>query len=346
MPGTGRFSSRRRPINHFAGTKEGISGTFSILSRGTCFVAFVHEALETVNARGNGAVPFPWKGTFALRIGNRINLDGNRAYQTYDLDTLVVSGIIIHTFIHSFIHPFIHPVSCHFMMDMGSKDTHLNPPPSYAESIADQTFVVRSPPPPIQKPRYHHVDALLTTHIRPHLPRSTFDGISSRTLVLVPSNVSGLRPMPAVAAEPDSYLTPFDHSAHSNGFINESIIGFPSTENLMLVRLHGDENTLEFWQQDQVIEDLETQLKAELRDAGRQVLEDYYQERMDRSNRKNRAVNDRADWRAATERALQDGEVRVSIRIKEVSLRMENVMGLYETRGGKAIVVRVEFGRW
>lgn len=233
------------------------------------------------------------------------------------------------------------------MKIMDSKDTpHLDPPPSYSESIADQTFVANSPPPTIQKPRFHLVDSLLAIHIRPHLPRSAFDEFSSRTLVLVPSNVSGLYPIPAVAAEPNSYLNPFDNPANSNGFINESIIGFPSSENLMLIRLHGNENTLEFWQQHNVIEDLEIQLKAELGRTGHQVVECYHQERINRTNRKNQAIiSDSVDWRAATERALRDGEVRVNIRIKEVSLRVENVMGLYETRGGKAIVVRVEFGR-
>ena len=93
-----------------------------------------------------------------------------------------------------------------------------------------------------------------------------------------------------------------------------------------------------------MIEDLETQLKAEMRGVGHQVVDSHLHERMHRSNRPNRAMSDSVEWRAATERPLQDGEVRVTIRIKEVSLRVENVMGLYETRGGKAIVVRVEFG--
>jgi hypothetical protein len=38
------------------------------------------------------------------------------------------------------------------------------------------------------------------------------------------------------------------------------------------------------------------------------------------------------------ERAVARGEVR------DVSLRTENVMGLYETRGGKALVIKVAIG--
>lgn len=228
--------------------------------------------------------------------------------------------------------------------NMDSKDTQLNPPPSYSESIASQPFVLHSLPPTIPKARFNLISSLLTTHIRPHLPRSALDGIPSRTLVLIPSNVSNLHPIPVVAAEPGSYFNPFNHAAGSTGFINESVIGFPSTEDLMLVRLHGHENTLEFWCQDNAIRDLETQLKAELSDVGHQIVEGSHQAGTYRSNRKSGAMSDSAEWRAVREQALGDGEVRVSIRIQEVSLRVENVMGLYETRGGKALVVRVEFG--
>lgn len=87
-----------------------------------------------------------------------------------------------------------------------------------------------------------------------------------------------------------------------------------------------------------MIRDLETRLKAELSSVGHRVEETH------QSNCTRGALSDRAEWRAVSEQALEAGEVRVGIRIREVSLRVENVMGLYETRGGKAIVVRVEFG--
>lgn len=252
-----------------------------------------------------------------------------------DVNTLAASKIIFH---------FSITIFRLIVMDLDSKHSHLDPPPPYAESIADESFVAHSLPSTIQKARFHRISSLLATHIHPHLPRSALDKVSSRTLVLIPSNVSGLQPIPVVAAEPGSYLNPFDGRADSKGFINESVIGFPSTENLMLIRLHGDENTLEFWQQENVIQDLETQLEADLIRLGHRVMEGYREERMHRSNRQSRATSDSAEWRAVTEQALGDGEVRVSIRIKEVSLRVQNVMGLYETRGGKAVVVRVEFG--
>lgn len=227
---------------------------------------------------------------------------------------------------------------------MNGKGSPLDLPPSYSESISGQSRRVPSLPPTIQTARFNRIASLLTTHIHPHLPRSPLDGISSRTLVLIPSNVSALHPIPVVAAEPGSYFNPFDVPADSTGFINESVIGFPSTENLALIRLHGHENALEFWSQDKVIRDLETQLKAELSGEGHQVVEGPHQERMHRLNGKSGATSDDAEWRAAREQVLGDGEVRVGIRIKEVSLRMQNVMGLYETRGGKALVIRVEFG--
>ena len=229
------------------------------------------------------------------------------------------------------------------MKDMDSKDTLLHPPPSYADSIAVQS-PIPSFPPTIQRARFHLISSLLSTHIHPHLLRSALDGISSRTLVLVPSNVSGLHPIPVRAGEPGAYLNPFDDAVDCTGFTNESVIGFPSTENLMLIRLYGRENSLEFWQQDNVIRDLENQLKAGISGIGHPVVEASHQGGTHRSHRQKGARSDGADWRAAKEQALGGGEVRVSIRIQEVSLRVENVMGLYETRGGKAMVVRVEFG--
>jgi hypothetical protein len=44
------------------------------------------------------------------------------------------------------------------------------------------------------------------------------------------------------------------------------------------------------------------------------------------------------------EPAVGRGEVRVGIRMRDVSLRTENVMGLYETRAGKALVIKVAIG--
>ncbi len=50
------------------------------------------------------------------------------------------------------------------------------------------------------------------------------------------------------------------------------------------------------------------------------------------------------EWRTVEKKPLQTGEASIEIGIKEISLRIENAMGLYETRTGKAVVVKVEVG--
>ena len=229
------------------------------------------------------------------------------------------------------------------MKGIDSQDSRFDPPPSYAESIA-------ASPNPIPfssaftTTRSGIISSLLSTHIHPHLHRSARNGLSSRTLLLIPSNVSTLRPVPEVSVDPGSYLNPFQTSSNSTAFINETVIGFPSSENILLIRLQGDANSLEFWHQDTVIRDLTTRLQAELGGVGLRVVAGSDRDMTDQSAQKKRAPNARVGWRPVDERALRDGEVRVGIEMRDVSLRVENVMGLYETRGGKAIVIKVEFG--
>ena len=172
---------------------------------------------------------------------------------------------------------------------------------------------------------------------------SALAGLSKTTLILVPSNVSALHPAPISPADSESYRNPFDDVGDGETFPGEKIIGFPSPENLSLIRLHGSENTIEFWRQAAVIRDLETQLKNELRAGGHRLVEDREDHSKDGGSRRHASVRS-VEWRFAEEAAVEDGEIRVTIEVTEICLRVENVMGLYETRGGQALVVRVEVG--
>ena len=51
-----------------------------------------------------------------------------------------------------------------------------------------------------------------------------------------------------------------------------------------------------------------------------------------------------AEWKTPTVEPLGDWEVRTGVALMDVSLRIENEMGLYETRTGKAVVVKVDVG--
>ena len=102
-------------------------------------------------------------------------------------------------------------------------------------------------------------------------------------------------------------------------------------------RLHGQENGVEFWRQLAVMQELMQQLCAHLQSLGHLVIED------------NEASlqgphSPTAEWRTVQKETLGKGEVRVRVEMKEVCLRTENDMGLYETKSGKAVVVKVDFG--
>lgn len=191
------------------------------------------------------------------------------------------------------------------------------------------------------------VRTLISTHIHPHLQASALSGLSRTTLLLIPSNISSLQPQPF---SPDPRANDKGSQA-ADTFPGESVVGFSSAENLSLVRLHGAENTLEFWRQEAVIRHLDSQLKDDLRRGGHRILGDVKEGESFEPRERTRIeplakkANLRSvEWRFAKEEILGPGEVSVGVELKEVCLRVENAMGLFETRGGKAIVIRVEVG--
>lgn len=51
-----------------------------------------------------------------------------------------------------------------------------------------------------------------------------------------------------------------------------------------------------------------------------------------------------AQWTSTKQKAVGPGEVDIGVECREVSLRAENEIGLFETRSGKAVIVQVEVG--
>lgn len=49
-------------------------------------------------------------------------------------------------------------------------------------------------------------------------------------------------------------------------------------------------------------------------------------------------------WMSIKQKKVGPGEVDIGVQCREVSLRVENEIGLFETRSGNAIIVRVEVG--
>lgn len=215
---------------------------------------------------------------------------------------------------------------------MGSKSNPFSDGlPSYSESVRSPP-ISPSPsylPQNIAAARTALISSLLTTYIAPHLHGSALSGLASTTLVLVPSNVSSLQPAGKIGSKSTSGLE--DVSPR------EIVVGFPSGENLTMIRLHDQENVIEFWRQLTVIQELGQQLRTYLRNSGHQVIGGD-ETSLQGPNPAN------ADWRTVQMETLGNGEVRVRVETKEICLRTENDMGLYETRSGKAVVVKVDVG--
>lgn len=247
--------------------------------------------------------------------------------------------------------------------------------PSYEESVSSPPVLnpqdtkgslplPHSPQQPLPshltETRTQRINAVLSTYIDPLLTSQGASGLYKTTFVLVPSNDPTLQPQSC------SYSTPKE----------PEIVGFPSDETVKIVRLKGEENNLEFWRQPPVVAEFESALKARLAASGHRFEEsaggpgpraaaDPSQQETDKkpesksfwgkSKDKEKSyafiVDRKLGWRA--EEPLPDdtpkgkvptGLVRATVRWKPVSARVENEMGLYETKNGTGLCISIEVG--
>ncbi|KAI9794157.1 MAG: hypothetical protein M1835_006747 [Candelina submexicana] len=197
--------------------------------------------------------------------------------------------------------------------------------------------------------REQRIASLIYTYILPLVVEQGFSGLYRASCVLVPSNV----------------LMPADSSSAA-----DVIIGFPENEDIRLIRLSGEDNKLEFWRQDAVVTELEAKLKEALFSKGHRLASDedalptsipspvvepsnsarnsskvsWFRRRMYSKgvSAQDPTSNSKAGWRAPEEASqLKSGEIRVKVTLEDICLRVVSAMGLYDTRTGKAIIVRV-----
>lgn len=180
------------------------------------------------------------------------------------------------------------------------------PPPSYSESLT-----ASQPANPIAS----RISTLISTHILPHLKAN-----STTTLVLVPFDVIPLFAPPAPETSKD---------AKASAYPGEKLVGFDPDEDPLLIRLSDTEGGLHFWRTVAVLRELTAQLCREMISRGYRIVT---------GGRSPMGL----EWHSVQQAALVSGEARVRAEVKEVCLRVENAMGLYETRSGIAIVVKVE----
>ena len=180
----------------------------------------------------------------------------------------------------------------------------------------------------------------MNDHIHPYVQQSVATGITSSTLILVPSDVWKLKNVDTsnsyVKLDPDFK------------FPGEKVLGFPDNEAITIQRLTGPDHKLEFWKQASVVRELSSTIQTMLRGEGYIVVDHAVEQRVQLTSR-NGTTSPSLDvrpveWKTMEQPPLGYGEARNKSEVKEVTLRMENEMGLYETRSGMAIVMKIEIG--
>jgi hypothetical protein len=169
------------------------------------------------------------------------------------------------------------------------------------------------------------------------------------------------------------------------------VVGFSATDVVKLIRLKGEENTVEFWRQRAVMEELATNLRMRLKMSGHRVEEEtvesppppppttvqessvpakekksggWFRSKPKKAEKSKSLwvttapteaaiIDQKLGWRATHEgfpsnssnnKPLSRGTVRVLVEWKEICLRVENAVGLYDTQKGFGICLSVEVG--
>ncbi|KAL8652684.1 MAG: hypothetical protein Q9226_004168 [Calogaya cf. arnoldii] len=164
-----------------------------------------------------------------------------------------------------------------------------------------------------------HISDLVSTHIIPNLDDFATNATATTTLVLVPSATTGFSGTTKLDDEP-FYSYP-----------GELLVGFHEQDNPKLIRFEDGQGIwLGLRPKPSLIRETFDRIGRELSLLGYQVTHGVPCQSLDRP------------WQYFPEGALASGQARILVEVKRVCLRIENSMGLYETRSAAAIVVKVE----
>ncbi|KAE8378522.1 hypothetical protein BDV26DRAFT_281047 [Aspergillus bertholletiae] len=237
--------------------------------------------------------------------------------------------------------------------------------PSYEESVRSSAAPYNRRP-DVAAPLHRHLDAsrvqrvhsLLEQYVDPLLAEQASSGLYKTTFVFIPSNATSLQ-----SREKTSYSTPKAPEP----------IGFPASTAVKLVQLEGEAHTTEFWRQPAVLRELQSSLRARLAASGHRVEEEDGAPSSDKETQSPKSIEDskskqkksfwgrlrgnsseavvvdrKLGWRAeeedSTGRKLSRDEVRAVVEWKEVCLRVESDLGLYENCNTPGICLSVEVG--
>lgn len=266
-------------------------------------------------------------------------------------------------------------------MSKSSFQSHMDPVPSYEESIGAgstrSTWTPATLHQQLDDARLSRVRDVLSTYVDPLLAVQGASGIYKTVFLLVPSNVDALQHQAGDTEYSSAYSTPKE----------PEVVGFAATDVVKLIRLKGEEHTVEFWRQPAVMEELATNLRMRLKMSGHRVEEpaplqdspeepapsvqngkkasSWFRSKDSSKSKKPKTqptslwtttapseatiTDHKLGWRAAHEdanftKSPGRGEVRVDVQWKELCLRAENAVGLYDTRKGPGICLSVEVG--
>ena len=230
-----------------------------------------------------------------------------------------------------------------------------DPVPSYEESVPSTNHITskdKGSRRPLQtqlaETRSCRIRSVLAAYVEPLLVDQGLDGIAKSTLILIPSDT----------------LT-----EHPN-LNTQNLAGLPeSARSAVVVRLHGPDNKAAFWLQPTVVEQLSSDLKCRLASSGHRLEELSTEpqrptppETSTRSSwlKRNLGLGRDLDptastshwklgWRSenedgTTRKSLGLDEMRVSARVREVSVMTESELGLLLTETVKAIWLEIEVG--
>ncbi|KAF5016734.1 hypothetical protein F66182_11486, partial [Fusarium sp. NRRL 66182] len=141
-----------------------------------------------------------------------------------------------------------------------------DPVPSYEESTGSSTATAWTPATlhqQLEDTRLTRVRNILSTYVDPLLAVQGASGIYKTIFLLVPSNVDSLQ----------QQYAPDYSSSYSTPPKEPEVVGFSTTDVVKLIRLKGEENTVEFWRQRAVMEELATNLRMRLKMSGHRVEE-------------------------------------------------------------------------
>ena len=229
-------------------------------------------------------------------------------------------------------------------------------PPAYAETTSGTRRFQPSEKQrlPLQarlsETRSRRIQDVLEAYIEPLLEGQGFEGVSRKTFLLVPSDVF----------------------THSTNLTEKDLVGISTGANATVVRLHSSDNSMIFWQQSHVLEELVASLQARLDASGHNVRRPDAQNVAvvtpspsaplpQQSFFSRRSISGpehdptrstghwKGGWRSDAEKVQKEhplglDELGIKASLKDVSFRTETEMGLLTTETAKAVWLEIEVG--